>query len=103
MTEFYKIMLRLIDRSSKKVAASELSILKYELQCHLWILKEACDWFVGREKEIEEIKDYITGLSKSCFVVYGPPGSGKCLLYCPFIYKLVEVKTNNIPVSANVT
>ena len=80
VTEFYKIMLRLIDRSSKKVAASELSILKYELQCHLWILKEACDWFVGREKEIDELKAYITGLSKSCFVVYGPPGSGKDLI-----------------------
>ena len=39
VTEFYKIMLRLIDRNSKRVATSELSVLKYELQCHLWIMK----------------------------------------------------------------
>ena len=32
MTEFYKMMIRLVDRSSKKVARSELSVLKYELQ-----------------------------------------------------------------------
>mgnify|MGYP001406718865 CR=1 FL=1 len=76
VTEFYKIMLRLIDRSSKKVERSELGELKYELQCHLWILKEACAWFVGRVPEIDQVKQYITGLSNHCFVVYGPPGSG---------------------------
>lgn len=79
VTEFYKIMLRLIDRSSKKVERSELGELKYELQCHLWILKEACAWFVGRVPEIDRVKQYITGLSNHCFVVYGPPGSGKQL------------------------
>ena len=70
-------MLRLIDRSSKKVERSELGELKYELQRHLWILKEACAWFVGRVSEIDQVKQYITGLSNQCFVVYGPPGSGK--------------------------
>ena len=65
VTEFYKIMIRLIDRSSKKVARSELGVLKYELQSHLWIMKVACDWFVGREKEISNIKQYITGRQQS--------------------------------------
>ena len=32
MTEFYKMMLRLIDRGAKKVVRSELNLLKYELQ-----------------------------------------------------------------------
>ena len=93
MTEFYKMMIRLIDRSSKKVARSELSVLKYELQVaiifdqdhreslplqsHLWIMKEACDWFVGRNTEINIIHQYITSNSNKCFVVYGGPGSGK--------------------------
>ena len=76
MTEFYKVMLRLIDRSSKKVATSELSVLKYELQRHLWTLSEAAAWFVGRQQEVATVRRYITGLSRNCFVVYGPPGSG---------------------------
>ena len=42
-------------------------------------MKEACDWFVGREKETAQIQQYITGFSNNCFVVYGPPGSGKLL------------------------
>ena len=45
VTEFYKIMLRLIDRNSKRVATSELSVLKYELQCHLWIMKAGLLFF----------------------------------------------------------
>ena len=40
------------------------------------IFKDACDWFVGREKETAQIQQYITGFSNNCFVVYGPPGSG---------------------------
>ena len=76
VTEFYKIMLRLIDRSAKKVERSELGMLKYELHCHLWILSEACSWFVGRSSEVDRVKQYITGLSTHCFVVYGAPGSG---------------------------
>ena len=32
VTEFYKMMLRLIDRGAKKVVRSELNLLKYELQ-----------------------------------------------------------------------
>ena len=40
MTEFYKMMLRLIDRGAKQVASSELNMVKYELQGHLWIMKE---------------------------------------------------------------
>ena len=77
MTEFYKVMLRLIDRSSKKVATSELSVLKYELQRHLWTLSEAAAWFVGRQQEVATVRRYITGLSRNCFVIYGPPGSGQ--------------------------
>ena len=80
MTEFYKMMLRLIDRGAKKVVRSELNLLKYELQGHLWTLKEASDWFCGKEQEVESIRQYITGLSTSCYVVYGPPGSGKTFL-----------------------
>ena len=41
VTEFYKIMLRLIDRGAKRVASSELNLLKYELQGHLWTMREA--------------------------------------------------------------
>ena len=76
VTEFYRMMLRLIDKGSKNVDKSELGILKYELQVlaqpnpnhlktdtyvqgHLWILKDACDWFVGREEEVDAIKQYI--------------------------------------------
>ena len=77
VTEFYKVMLRLIDRSSKKVATSELSVLKYELQRHLWTLSEAAAWFVGRQQEVATVRRYITGLSRNCFVIYGPPGSGQ--------------------------
>ena len=77
VTDFYKMALRLIDRGAKKFDQSELGILKYELQTHLWALKEACDWFVGREQEVDQIKKYITGFSTNSFVLYGPPGSGK--------------------------
>ena len=34
-------MLRLIDRGAKRVASSELNLLKYELQGHLWTMREA--------------------------------------------------------------
>ena len=50
VTEFYKIMLRLIDRGAKRVASSELNLLKYELQGHLWTMREAVT--------IEKIKKY---------------------------------------------
>ena len=80
VTEFYKMMLRLIERGAKRVASSELNLLKYELQGHLWILKEAADWFCGKEEEVETIRRYITGLSTASFVLYGPPGSGKTYL-----------------------
>ena len=44
---------------------------------HLWRLKEAADWFVGREQEVEELQSYITGMSRHSFVLYGGAGSGK--------------------------
>ena len=44
---------------------------------HLWRLKEAADWFVGRKQEVEELQSYITGMSRHSFVLYGGPGSGK--------------------------
>ena len=50
------------------------------LQGHLWILKEASDWFCGKEEEVEATRRYITGLSTASFVLYGPPGSGKTYL-----------------------
>ena len=56
VTEFYKMMLRLIERGARRVASSELNLLKYELQGHLWILKEASDWFCGKEEEMETIR-----------------------------------------------
>ena len=55
MTEFYKIMLRLIDRGAKRVASSELNLLKYELQGHLWTMREA----VTIEKIKKNMKIYI--------------------------------------------
>ena len=95
MTEFYKMMLRLIERGAKRVASSELNLLKYELQGHLWILKEACDWFCGKEEEVETIRSYITGLSTASFVLYGPPGSGKTYLVARVVQQ-VRVFTSQI-------
>ena len=95
VTEFYKMMLRLIERGAKRVASSELNLLKYELQGHLWILKEASDWFCGKEEEVETIRRYITGLSTASFVLYGPPGSGKTYLVARVVQQ-VRVFTSHM-------
>ena len=86
--DFYKSVIRLADRGSKKLDTSELGVLKLELQGHLWRLKEAADWFVGREQELEQLQSYITGMSRHSFVLYGPPGSGKTFLVARTVQKI---------------
>ena len=63
------------------------------LQGHLWILKEASDWFCGKEEEVEATRRYITGLSTASFVLYGPPGSGKTYLVARVVQQ-VRVSTS---------
>ena len=89
VNDFYKNIIRLADRGSKKLDQSELGVLKLELQGHLWLLKQAADWFVGREKEVEEIQSYITGMSRHSFVLYGPPGSGKTFLVARAVQQVI--------------
>jgi hypothetical protein len=96
VNEFYKNIIRLADRGSKKLDQSELGVLKLELHGHLWLLKQAADWFVGREKEVEQIQSYITGMSRHSFVLYGPPGSGKTFLVARAVQQVIQGKNKRV-------
>ena len=80
INHFYKNTLKLIDRAMRKEDNSPQGKIVTELLQHLHACKNNCDVFYGREKELERMKDYITGPSSKPFVLYGAAGSGKSAL-----------------------
>jgi hypothetical protein len=98
VNDFYKAVIRLADRGAKKLDQTEMGLLRLELHGHLWRLKEAADWFVGREQEVEQLKSYITGMSRHSFVLYGPPGSGKTFLVACAVQEVRAWLSSDAPI-----
>lgn len=83
-----------IDYLSKK---HKENLLETELDYHEAFVENRTRLFIGREKLLHELYDYVDNDSKKILAIYGEPGSGKSALLAQFYNKIKESKLLIIP------
>ncbi|KAJ8304435.1 hypothetical protein KUTeg_018018 [Tegillarca granosa] len=76
--DFVTELCRMVDDGIRRRAASQINDPLYE-EClqHMTFCKEKCKDFQGREKTLQQIKEYVLGPIDQPFVIHGSSGCGK--------------------------